>query len=31
MKWGGGDGGLILVAWPGRLAHAYSTPFMPVG
>jgi beta-aspartyl-peptidase (threonine type) len=28
---GGGDGGLILVDWRGRVAHAHSTPFMPVG
>jgi L-asparaginase / beta-aspartyl-peptidase len=28
---GGGDGGLILMDWRGRLAYAHSTPFMPVG
>jgi beta-aspartyl-peptidase (threonine type) len=28
---GRGDGGLILLDWRGRLAHAHSTPFMPVG
>lgn len=28
---GGGDGGLILMDWRGRLAFAHSTPFMPVG
>jgi beta-aspartyl-peptidase (threonine type) len=28
---GRGDGGLILMDWRGRLAHAHSTAFMPVG
>jgi beta-aspartyl-peptidase (threonine type) len=28
---GGGDGGLILMDWRGRLGFAASTPFMPVG
>jgi beta-aspartyl-peptidase (threonine type) len=28
---GRGDGGLILMDWRGRLAHAHSTVFMPVG
>jgi beta-aspartyl-peptidase (threonine type) len=28
---GHGDGGLILMDWRGRLAHAHSTVFMPVG
>ena len=28
---GRGSGGLILMDWRGRLAHATSTPFMPVG
>lgn len=28
---GGGDGGLILMDWRGRLGFACSTPFMPVG
>jgi beta-aspartyl-peptidase (threonine type) len=28
---GRGDGGLVLVDWRGRLAHATSTVFMPVG
>jgi L-asparaginase / beta-aspartyl-peptidase len=28
---GRGDGGLIVVDWRGRMAHACSTPFMPVG
>jgi L-asparaginase / beta-aspartyl-peptidase len=28
---GRGDGGLILMDWRGRLAHAHSTTFMPVG
>ncbi len=28
---GGGEGGLILLDWRGRLGFAYSTPFMPVG
>jgi beta-aspartyl-peptidase (threonine type) len=27
---GGGDGGLIIVDWRGRVGHAHSTPFMPV-
>jgi beta-aspartyl-peptidase (threonine type) len=28
---GHGTGGLILMDWRGRLAHAHSTAFMPVG
>jgi beta-aspartyl-peptidase (threonine type) len=28
---GRGSGGLILLDWRGRLAHAHSTAFMPVG
>ncbi len=28
---GGGDGGLILMDWRGRLGFAHSTPFMSVG
>ena len=28
---GRADGGLILMDWRGRLAHAHSTTFMPVG
>jgi beta-aspartyl-peptidase (threonine type) len=28
---GHGEGGLILMDWRGRLAHAHSTVFMPVG
>ena len=28
---GRGDGGLILMDWRGRFAHAHSTTFMPVG
>jgi hypothetical protein len=28
---GRGEGGLILVDWRGRMAHAHSTPLMPVG
>ena len=28
---GGGEGGLILLDWRGRLGFACSTPFMPVG
>jgi beta-aspartyl-peptidase (threonine type) len=28
---GGGDGGLILMDWRGRLGFAAGTPFMPVG
>jgi beta-aspartyl-peptidase (threonine type) len=28
---GQGEGGLILMDWRGRLAHAHSTIFMPVG
>ena len=28
---GRADGGLILMDWRGRLAHAHSTAFMPVG
>jgi beta-aspartyl-peptidase (threonine type) len=28
---GRGGGGLILLDWRGRLAHAHSTAFMPVG
>jgi L-asparaginase / beta-aspartyl-peptidase len=28
---GQGDGGLIVMDWRGRLAHAHSTRFMPVG
>jgi L-asparaginase / beta-aspartyl-peptidase len=28
---GHGDGGLILMDWRGRLGHAHSTAFMPVG
>jgi beta-aspartyl-peptidase (threonine type) len=28
---GGGQGGLILMDWRGRLGFAASTPFMPVG
>ncbi|MBI3458304.1 MAG: isoaspartyl peptidase/L-asparaginase [Candidatus Rokubacteria bacterium] len=28
---GGGDGGLILMDWRGRLGFAHSTPVMPVG
>ncbi len=28
---GGGDGGLILMDWRGRLGFAHTTPFMPVG
>lgn len=28
---GQGEGGLILLDWRGRFAHAHSTPFMPVG
>jgi beta-aspartyl-peptidase (threonine type) len=28
---GRGEGGLILMDWRGRLAHAHSTIFMPVG
>lgn len=28
---GGGEGGLILLDWRGRLGFAHSTPFMPVG
>lgn len=27
---GGGQGGLILLDWRGRLGYAHSTPFMPV-
>jgi beta-aspartyl-peptidase (threonine type) len=28
---GRGEGGVILLDWRGRLAHAHSTAFMPVG
>jgi L-asparaginase / beta-aspartyl-peptidase len=28
---GGGDGGLILMDWRGRIGHASNTAFMPVG
>jgi isoaspartyl peptidase/L-asparaginase-like protein (Ntn-hydrolase superfamily) len=28
---GRGSGGLILMDWRGRLAHATTTTFMPVG
>jgi len=28
---GGGDGGLVLMDWRGRLGFAHTTPFMPVG
>ena len=28
---GGGQGGLILLDWRGRVGWAHSTPFMPVG
>jgi len=28
---GGGDGGLILLDWRGRVGYGHSTPFMPVG
>jgi beta-aspartyl-peptidase (threonine type) len=31
LREGRGDGGLILLDRHGRLAHAHSTPFMPVG